>query len=193
MSKIHVGIIAEDQSDVAVLKELGKKISGRNFSVSQHFGKGCGPLKTKTPGWCKALAVKGCQAVVLVHDLDKKDAGCLRKDLETILGACVIKKGYVTIPSEELEAWLLADTSAIKRALNLESEPKPIHHPETIASPKEHLGGLINSHSKKKLKRYVNTEHNLLIAKELNILEIDSKCPSFKFFRDFIEDAICKS
>lgn len=193
MSKVHVGIIAEDPSDVAVLKELGRKISGRNFSVSQHFGKGCGPLKTKTPGWCRALAVKGCNAVVLVHDLDKKNADCLRKDLEAILGTCVIKKGYVTIPSEELEAWLLSDASAIKRALNLESEPKPIYHPETVVSPKEHLGGLINSHSKNKLKRYVNTEHNLLIAKELTISEIDSKCPSFKYFRDFVEDAICKS
>lgn len=190
MMAIHVGIIAEDPSDVEVLKELGRKISGRNFSVSQHFGKGCGSLKSKTPGWCQAFSKKGCKAVVLVHDRDNKNANQLRQDLEGILATSVMKRCYVTIPSEELEAWLLSDTSAIKRALNLEKEPKEIHHPETILSPKEHLGGLVTSHSKGKSKYYVNTEHNGLIVKEIAISAIEQKCPSFAPFKTFIETEI---
>ncbi|HEY4964545.1 MAG TPA: DUF4276 family protein, partial [Candidatus Saccharimonadales bacterium] len=190
MTAVHVGIIAEDQSDIEVLKELGRKISGRNFSVSQHYGKGCGSIKTKTPGWCKAFGEKGCKAVVLVHDRDDKDADQLRQDLEAILAASVMKKCYVTIPTEELEAWLLSDMPAIKRALNLEKEPKDIHHPETVPSPKEHLGNLVTSHSKNKSKYYVNTEHNGLIAKEIAISAIELKCPSFAHFKTFIETEI---
>ncbi len=192
MKKIHIGIIAEDKSDVEVLTLLGRKISGRNFSVSPHFGKGCGSLKSKTPGWCRALLAKGCTVVVVVHDRDKKDAQQLRKELEEILATCVIKKSYVTIPSEELEAWLLSDTSAIKKAFKLEKEPKSIQEPETIVSPKEYLGKLITAHSKGQHKYYVNTEHNENIAKEIQISHIDSKCPSFKFFRDFVETEIGK-
>ncbi len=179
MTAAHVGIIAEDQSDIEVLKQLGIKISGRNFSVSQHYGKGCGSIKTKTLGWCKAFEKKGCKAVVLVHDKDDKDANQLRQDLEAILAASAMKKCYVTIPTEELEAWLLSDMPAIKKALNLEKEPKEIHHPETISSPKEHLGGLVTSHSKNKSKFYVNTEHNGLIAKEIAISTIEKNALHF--------------
>jgi len=190
MTAVHVGVIAEDSSDVEVLKELGRKVSGRNFSISQHFGKGCGPLKSKTLGWCQALSKKGCKAVVLVHDRDNKDANKLRQELEGILATSVMKRCYVTIPSEELEAWLLSDTHAIEMALNLESKLKEIHHPETVLSPKEHLGDLITSHSKNKTKCYVNTEHNRLIAKEIDISKIEKKCPSFATFKTFIETEI---
>lgn len=193
MTAVHVGIIAEDQSDIEVLKQLGRKISGRNFSVAEHYGKGCGSIKTKTLGWCKAFKEKGCKAVVLVHDRDDKDANQLRQDLEAILSTSVMQKCYVTIPSEELEAWLLSDMPAIKKALNLEKKPKEIHHPETIPSPKEHLGDLVTSHSKNKSKFYVNTEHNGLIAKEIAVAAIEKKCPSFLYFKTFIESEIGKN
>lgn len=192
MSKIHIGVIAEDVSDIDVLKELARKVSGRNFSVSQHFGKGCGSLKSKTPGWCKALKAKGCSAVVLVHDRDKKNATKLREELEAIMKNTVINKGYVTIPSEELEAWLLSDPSAIQRALKLEKEPKIKDPPETIPSPKEHLADLVTLNSKNRVKIYSNTEHNPLIAKEISIDSIDVKCPSFRYFREFVELEIGK-
>ncbi|UCV21246.1 DUF4276 family protein [Ferribacterium limneticum] len=192
MSKIHIGVIAEDVSDVDVLKELARKVSGRNFSVSQHFGKGCGPLKSKTPGWCKALKAKGCSAVVLVHDRDKKNSQKLREELQVIMKSTVISNGYVTIPAEELEAWLLSDPSAIQRALKLEKEPKIDNFPETINSPKEHLADLVTLNSKNRVKIYCNTEHNSLIAKEISIDKIDIKCPSFKYFREFVELEIGK-
>jgi len=192
MSKIHIGVIAEDPSDVEVLKELGRKISGRNFTVSQHFGKGCGPLKSKTPGWCRSFKAKGCTAVVLVHDRDNRDAVKLRLELQEILNNSEMEKAYVTVPSEELEAWLLSDTVAIKKALNLEKEPKAVNHPEGISSPKECLGKLVTMNSKLRSKFYVNTEHNSLIAREISVSAIDKKCPSFKDFRVFVETEIGK-
>lgn len=58
MSK-KIGIIAEDISDVEVIKILGKKISGKAINSAYFVGKGCGPLKKKTPGWCKSLCTRG--------------------------------------------------------------------------------------------------------------------------------------
>lgn len=190
MTKKHVGIIAEDESDVEVLKELGRKISGRNFSASHHIGKGCGQIKAKTSGWCASLKHKGCKSLILVHDRDDKDALKLRAELESVLEATKIDRRYIAIPSEELEAWLLSDCVAIKDALNLETEPKSIANPESINSPKERLGDLVRMHSKGRAKVYVNTEHNRLIAQKISVTEIDKKCPSFGDFKGFVESEI---
>lgn len=191
MSGYHIGIIAEDESDVAVLKHFASKLTSRRFSVSKFTGKGCGPLKRKTPGWCKAFLEKGCSAIVLVHDRDRNKEDALRRDLEKIVADLKLQKMmFVVIPCEELEAWLLSDTKALKSAMNLASIPKQILHPETIDSPKEHLSKLVHAHSKLNSKRYVNSVHNLLIAKALKVTAISQRCPSFRHFESFVSSAM---
>lgn len=190
MSVKLIGIIAEDDSDVEVLKILTKKLTKRRFSTSQFTGKGCGPLKRKTPGWCKALAHKGCQSVVLVHDLDRNKSVELRKQLELILSSVDMEHKFVVIPAEELEAWLLCDPDALKKAMNLTKLPKKIHHPEAIVAPKERMETIVKSHSKGQSKQYVNTVHNRLIAGETDVAKILAGCPSFSHFQAFITAAI---
>ncbi|MGH1510494.1 DUF4276 family protein [Ralstonia solanacearum] len=181
---VKIGIIAEDVSDVEVLKLLARKITGKPVSTAHFTGKGCGPLKKKTPGWCKDLAHKGCTKILLVHDLDRNDAKTLRKTLEGILQKSTAFKQAVVIPAEELEAWLLSDTSAITSALNLQKALKVVHHPETISSPKEYIRDKVWQVSNK-TTAYVNSVHNKLIAEKLNIKFVQKKCPSFKDFANF--------
>ena len=188
MSKV-IGVIAEDSSDVDVIRILLKKTSAKKFSTTHFVGKGCGPLKKKIPGWCKAFKQKGVYAVLVVHDLDRNDLAQLQQKLTDMLPDKLFTKSTVVIPIEELEAWLLSDEVAIKKALNLQSTPKSIHHPETIVSPKEHLGALIKQNSKGGLKQYVNTVHNSLIAQNISIVKL-AKCASFKSFSDFAKNAI---
>ena len=185
MTARRLGFIAEDASDIEVLKILTKKLTAKQFSVSYFTGKGCGPIRRKSAAWCKNFSVKGCEYAVIVHDLDKSDYLTLHGQLNQILHAAPQKVKAVVIPSEELEAWLLADEEAIASALKLGKIPKPIHHPETIDSPKEHLGQIVRSHSKKK-KEYINTVHNSLIAIDMDVVKIRNKCPSFKSFEAFI-------
>lgn len=147
MPKI-LGIIAEDISDVNVLKILAKKITNRKFTTHHHVGKGCGAMKTKIPGWCQAFLDKKVSAVVVVHDLDRNNASDLRALLESAIIKNVFKHTTVVIPIEELESWLLCDEDAIFKALKLSTPLKPIHHPETVSSPKESLGKLVQKHSK---------------------------------------------
>jgi hypothetical protein len=186
----HIGIIAEDDSDIYVLTQLAKKLTTKRFSVSKFIGKGCGALKRKTPGWCSALAQKGCASVVVVHDRDRHDEGTLRRELEHVLAGVRMGVRVVVIPCEELEAWLLSDTKALQSAMNLHTVPKVIAHPEAIVGPKEHLAKLVLTHSKNKSKRYVNTVHNPLIAEVLSASAISRRCPSFKHFQRFIKQAI---
>lgn len=109
------GLIAEDASDIEVIRRLAKKVSGKNISAAHFVGKGCGPIKKKIAGWCKAFATKGCTQILLVHDRDRNDSAILMKQLNDILVQAPQARKLVVIPSEELEAWLLADHQAIKR------------------------------------------------------------------------------
>jgi len=185
----HIGFIAEDMSDVNVLKILACKLTARRFSTSHFVGKGCGPLKRKIPGWCKAFATKGVQSVVVVHDLDRNSEHELRTALTELLRGSEFKTKAVVIPVEELEAWLLSDERAVQVALRLRAKPKPVHRPETVPSPKEYLAAMIRENSKQRLTQYVNTVHNAMIARALNTSKL-SKCPSFDQYAQFIRAAL---
>ena len=43
MTVMHVGMIAEDISDIEVLRILATKLTTKRFRVSHFVGKGCGP------------------------------------------------------------------------------------------------------------------------------------------------------
>lgn len=181
---VKYGLIAEDASDIEVIKKLAKKICGKNISSSHFVGKGCGPIKRKAVAWCRAFATKGCSQILLVHDRDRHDYDLLRSELTDVLAVAPQAKKVVVVPSEELEAWLLSDHSAIKVALNLRKAPKEEHHPERIASPKEYLGAAVWKISDKTVN-YVNAIHNPLIAEYIDVARISRKCPSFQPFADF--------
>lgn len=179
-----IGIIAEDMSDIEVIKILAKKVSGKAISSCHFVGKGCGPLKRKTPGWCKSLMTKGCAQIIMIHDRDRNNAQQLRDQLEAILGQAPQPTKVVIIPEEELEAWLLSDTAAIAAALKLRNKIKQVNHPETVGSPKEFIRDTVYKTSDKKVQ-YVNNVHNKLIAQLANTDLIKKKCPSFRPFVNF--------
>lgn len=190
MKAVHIGIIAEDESDVEVVKILIGKLTGKRFSVSRFIGKGCGPLKRKTPAWCKAFQRKGCQSVLLVHDKDRSDAMKLRAELENLLAGASLEVRVVVIPTEEIEAWLLADCDAIEKAMSLVKRPKEIAHPESVVSPKEHLARVVRVGSRNGMKQYVNSVHNQLIASNLRVSQLRQRCPSFQHLQAFVKSAI---
>jgi Domain of unknown function (DUF4276) len=152
------GIIAEDESDVDVIVEILCKYFPRNaFSVRKFIGRGCGKIKNKCDSWTRSLFESGCDHVFIFHDLDRNVESNLRNLLEKKVSPSAFPRSLVVIPIEELEAWLLSDASAIKKALSLQKTPKKISNCELINSPKEFLGDLI---WKIERKRYINTIHN---------------------------------
>jgi Domain of unknown function (DUF4276) len=180
----RIGLIAEDASDVVVVKILAKKITSKALSISHFVGKGCGPIARKAGAWCKVFDQKGCDQVLVMHDLDRNKVDELKKKLTQALEKAPQGKKSVVIPVEELEAWLLCDEAAIATALKLKKNPKAIHHPEQVKSPKEHLAREVLKASKNACT-YVNTVHNHLIADALDIRKVRKKCPSFGEFEEF--------
>jgi len=164
---VKIGIIAEDDSDVAVLRELTLKLlRPKNVGFKRFVGDGCGKLRRKCAAWARILVQQGCPCVVLVHDLDVYNEKELRATLEEAIHTAYAKAKVVLIPKREIEAWLLYDGLAIARAFKSAEPPHLPGDPESIADPKKHLRDLI---WKKYRKEYLNTVHNAPIARHINI------------------------
>jgi hypothetical protein len=181
----RVGLIAEDESDIETLKELLRRITGKaNIGFKNFVGRGCGKIKRKSDDWAKQLKDRGCQVLILVHDLDRNNFTELYTSIENNLKPFLIKETFISIPIEEMESWFLSDGKGVKAALNLKKEIKAYHNPETVKSPKEVLGKEIEKASND-TKIYLNTKHNVLIAQHLDIDKVKAKCESFKKLHAF--------
>jgi hypothetical protein len=179
-----MGIIAEDDSDVAVLRALTLELLRPEVIGFKKFvSGGCGKLRRKCGAWARILVRQGCDWVVLVHDLDQFDEVRLRAELTASIATCGALASVVLIPRREIEAWLLYDAVAIATAFNETSRPKLPGNPENIADPKKHLRQLIRNLYE---KHYINTLHNPLIARNIKttlLRNSRSFLPHFNFMQ----------
>jgi len=172
-----VGLIAEDKSDIAVINEiLGRYYASNAYSIKKYVGNGCGKLKQKCASWADNLVKRGCDFILIFHDLDKNDENALRKTLKDKIDTANIDHYLIIIPIEELEAWLLSDPKALKNTFNLKKAPRVIKNTESIDSPKEYLRDLIWRSGR---VRYLNTVHNVKIARNISTTNY-RRCKSFK-------------
>jgi hypothetical protein len=183
MTKL-VGVIAEDISDVDVVKVIIKKIAHKKFGIKYFVGHGCGRLRNKGRAWAQALKERGCQLLVLIHDLDANRVDQLLSAIRQALDPSPIEEHVIVIPVRELEAWLLADHKAIEKTFKFKKTLKKIANPEAIQHPKEYLRDLISQRSERRII-YVNTAHNEKIAENCAISSLE-RCASFKPLEDFI-------
>jgi hypothetical protein len=140
MSKI-IGLIAEDDSDVGVMRAIIQTLSrNQRFKIKKHLGRGSGRIVGKCKQWAIDLKNRGCRHLILVRDLDGIPLQQRQTELRKALGTCPIPRHAIVIPIHEIEAWLLSDNVAIKHALKLALLPKEIANPETIRDPKSKLG-----------------------------------------------------
>jgi hypothetical protein len=180
---MRIGIIAEDKSDVEVIDTLLRKMTTKPFKVLDFVGNGCGKIVGKCHAWAQNLRRRGCSALIVVHDLDKKNVATLSRDLATALAPCPIVKFVVVIPVREIEAGLLADETAINTAIAAKSALKRVANPETDPDPKRTLRRLIARASDRQTV-YSNTVHNVKIARHASIPKL-RRCGSFEPFYKF--------
>ena len=111
---MKVGIIAEDESDVAVLREVTLALlRPHRIGFRRFVGNGSGKLRRKCGAWATTLVKQGCPWIVVVHDLDIHDEQRLRTDLTNAIMPARAKVSVVLVPKREIEAWLLYDSSAL--------------------------------------------------------------------------------
>lgn len=182
----RIGIIAEDKSDVDVMYELTRKIvDEREFSFASFVGHGSGKLRKKCGSWAQSLVEKGCDDIVIVHDLDRNDERKLREFLEGELLDTVAASTLVLIPIREIEAWLLSDPRTLQSLFRMRTSPKLPRNPESIEDPKRLLSRIVNQHSK---STYVNTVHNKKIAESIALSSLE-RCGSFMRYPEFIRSS----
>jgi hypothetical protein len=180
-------LLAEDDSDIQVVKQLINKINPSKFGFSQFKTDGCGRLRNKCDKYVAALFDKGSDMVFVFHDADTDDNDrlrILRRALsEKVLAAKPRGRACIIIPIQEIEAWLLADEEAINSSFS-KLTVKPVSNPEQVKSPKEFIERLSRGANSK--PRYSNTTHNNKIAAKLNLRKVYEKCPSYRPFHDII-------
>ncbi len=135
---MKIGVIAEDDSDVVVVKELTRSLmKPRKVGFKRFVGNGCGKLRRKCHAWAEILVRRGCPWIVLVHDLDEYDETALRTELSNAIVNSGAKATVVLIPRREIEAWLLYDSEAIAKAFNERKKPHLPHDPELLSDHNE--------------------------------------------------------
>ena len=166
--RVHIGIIAEDQSDVEVIDPIIAKISKVRYTIRRIVGNGSARIRAKCGVWAQNLRSRGCKLLIVVHDSDSSDPDKLRNEIKAALGSSAVGSCLIVIPVREIEAWLLADHGAIGRALRLYYPLNKISNPESILRPKEKLRDLIYNKSRPRIK-YVNSVHNKRDAMECTL------------------------
>ncbi len=163
-----IGIIAEDKSDVRVMESITlTMLKPHTVGFKSFVGGGCGKLRRKCRAWSRDLIKRGCKWIVVVHDLDDRDAEAERELLAELSAAASDGRptaSVVLIPKREIEAWLLYDANAIAAAFGQTIPLKLPGNPEALADPKQRLGQLIWG---KYRKTYVHTLDNPKIAKHI--------------------------
>lgn len=180
---MKIGIIAEDESDVAVIREITLSLlRPRKIGFKRRVGHGSGKICRKCAAWAEGLVRSGCPWIAVIHDLDEYDEEELRSRLEQSLKTVKTRTSVVLIPKKEIEAWLLFDDQAIAWAFNEQAIPRLPGNPESLSDPKKFLAQLVWKNYK---KHYVNTIHNAMIAHAIRPFKLRG-CMSFKPHPSFV-------
>ncbi|HVX84630.1 MAG TPA: DUF4276 family protein [Phycisphaerae bacterium] len=180
-----VAVLGEDRSDAESLVELVRNISGRqNQTVFRKGFSGCAELRRKALSHLRLFQQKGCTRFIVCHDADRSSPEHIRRLVRAALGREFMDTCFIAVPVQELEAWLIADRCAIKRAIP-SMDIDEVRQPEMIDSPKEWLLEASRGRNSKPL--YSPTTFNPKVAAFLDPNMVASKCPSFSVLKDFVQ------
>ncbi len=188
MSSNLIAIIAEDETDCDVFRQIIHRVLGTNTRTKSWASKSSSTLKRKLSAKLKVMTREGCDAFIIVHDLDRNpknnslnDEKRLRDHLELICSNINGIRKYICIPIEELEAWFWSDSKIIKEIGGEKCKANP--NPHQIKSPKEALKKLSIG---KNGKPSYGTNRNAELAKKLDMVECSKYCPSFRELVKFL-------
>jgi Domain of unknown function (DUF4276) len=194
MSKLRIALIAEDETDCAAVREIVHRVLGREIAIEKWASKGCSILERKLSAKLKLFVLNGCNAFIVVRDLDRNpqnnalnDEAKSRKKLEESASIVPSNRRLICIPVEELEAWFWSDPAVIQHVGKGKGEAKK--NPHGLAKPKEELIKLSQGENRK--PRY-STNMNAELAARLNLELCADRCPSFKDLLDFLNSLICE-
>jgi len=186
--KHTIAIIAEDNTDCDTFRNIVHRVLGKQIKVKHWGANGCSTLKQKLPAKLKAMHDVGCDAFIIVHDLDRNpennslnDEERLRQILEDASSNVKYISKYICIPIEELEAWFLSDPNVVQYIGRGKGSAHP--NPHLVSKPKEYLIKL--SIDEKRKPRYA-TNMNAELIDRLDFDICAQRCGAFKNLLDFL-------
>jgi len=181
------GIIAEDKSDVAMLKVIIKRVAKtQSVSIKGKGYNGCGEMLRKGTTQLKAFKELGCDRFIICYDADRDSpSGRHNEALEKIvIPFGNTEKCCILVPIQEIEAWILADLKSVTKVISSWVPTKVYHSPESVNDPKEELEKL--SRNANKRPRYSHAIHNCKVAEHLDLSIVKQKCKSFLPLEDLV-------
>jgi hypothetical protein len=184
---MKLAIIVPGLSDEGAIKELLKKMRVHGVRVDNAHGDA--RVFSKMKGLARNLERLGFDKVIGLRDCECSDPSEYRKKANREIKAVRqqgIKKVDVRfcIMVHALEAWLLADESAIKEVIRKELK-RSFSNPEAPCEPKKIMKGLF---SKAGFYYQTGTKYAPEIAKHSDIKVIAKQCPSFREFQKLVRD-----
>jgi len=216
---VHYEILVEDASGKALLEQIVPKIVGPkgkpnayrivNIQELKHRVMAMLPRKqARTLPWdtilvqtlaiqlraySKALARKNC-VIVIVVDLDSRHLEHFRQTLEeTFQTSAPNLEGSVRLAIEEIEAWILGDLSAVRRAYPLVKEyVLTSYEQDTVCGTWEVLADAIFHGGSERLAEFgypiIGREKCRWAENIGQYMNIDANhSPSFRAFRDLLQ------
>ncbi len=181
-----IAILAEDTSDCDAIAAIVIRLLGqRNQRLRKKGYGGCPHLRRKGARDIAMLARDGCDRFVIAHDADDRTIAETRLLVEqTIVAPASIDFIYcLSIPVQELEAWLIADPAAVNTVIpTMRFRGHP--NPEELRNPKEWL--VRESRRSNGRPLYSPATFNAAVAAVLNLELVAERCGSFRAFRDCV-------
>ena len=185
------GVIGENDTDVKMIQTLIRRLVYINSIPVLPMGyEGCAEMLRKGAIQLRSFARRGCRRFIVCYDTDRRTpTETYQEALKRIINPAGLPPGswLIAVPSEEIEAWILADIDRVVphsfsawRPL-----PDPINQPENISSPKEHLERL--SRNGLRRERYNHAVHNIRVTPFLDLERVRRKCPSFRPLCQFVQ------
>lgn len=214
---MHFEILVEDQSGKKALEVLIPKIIGNDHTcrVLNYRGIGHIPKNLKSPidaqmrmllnqlprlllGYGKSFAGYPSDhqaALIIVCDLDNRCLKSFRQELLNVLNSSTPKPDtQFCIAIEEVEAWLLGDLSAIKKAYpKAKDTVLDSYKNDSICGTWEKLADALYSGGLKKLSNQgwqsIGKEKSIWAEKISPHMDVDNNdSPSFQYFRNKLHE-----
>jgi hypothetical protein len=182
-------ILGEDKSDAATLKIIVRRfLADASIRIKQKGYHGCGDLCANGARPLRAFADQGATRFVVCHDADGPDPepACKRVLEKVIAPAGLQESSCIVVPVQELEAWILADETAVRKVIP-SFDLRATANPEQVPGPKEYLEDLSRTGRSRPL--YIHAIHNERVAEHLDFDTLYKKCPSFRGLHEFVAKA----
>ncbi len=182
---LSFGSVVEGNDDETALQELVQKCKSEVKVIRRKCGNKV-KLMQRFPGFLEEFRhVKEGTSIdkaLVIRDADNKDPGELINRMQSKISS----RHYpfpvkLLVVVQELEAWLLADESAVS-VVTGKKAPK-IQNPEKLSDPKQRLKNVLSD-----AKISYTDEISRQIAANANVDTIEARCPSFREFRQAVID-----